>query len=125
MLVTTDGAVGRVAVLSSYLDGWAGSNNIARIRYGVSDRRNGYLAIFLTVPYGHYQLAREMYGGVVNHLEEGHIRGVLIPEAPLDVQRPIGEKVVTAYEKKDEANAVEDAAIQRLEYLLEERAKEV
>lgn len=123
VLVTTDGTVGRVAVVSSYLDGWAGSNNMARIRYGVPDHRNGYLALFLTVPYGRYQLAREIYGGVVDHLEEGHIRGVLIPEAPLDVQRAIGEKVVMAYEKKDEANAVEDAAIQRIEHLLEERAR--
>jgi type I restriction enzyme S subunit len=123
VLVTTDGTVGRVAIVSSYLNGWAGSNNMARIRYGVSDQRNGYLAIFLTVPYGYYQLTREIYGGVVDHLEESHIEGVLIPEAPLNVQRAIGKRVVAAYEKKDEANVVENATVQYLERLLEERAK--
>jgi len=123
VLVTTDGTVGRVAIVSSHLDGWAGSNNMARIRYGVTDHRNGYLAIFLTVAYGHHQLTREIYGGVIDHLEEAHVGGVLIPKAPPDVQRAIGEKVVMAYEKKDEANVVEGAAIQHLEHLLEERAK--
>lgn len=123
VLVTTDGTVGRVAVVSSYKDGWVGSNNMARIRYGVSDYRNGYLAIFLTVPYGHYQLTREIYGGVVDHLKEEHIEEILIPKAPLQVQQSIGEKVVKAYEKKDEANVVEDAAIQHFEQLMEKYAE--
>lgn len=71
----------------------------------------------------HYQLTREIYGGVVDHLEEDHIQRVLIPGAPPSVQQAIGERVVMVYEKKDEATTVEGAAIQCLEHLLEERAK--
>jgi type I restriction enzyme S subunit len=118
VLVTTDGTVGRVALVTSTLTGWAGSNNIGRITYGSLDGRNGYLAAFLSSPYGFYQLTREIYGGVIDHIEVPHLEGVWVPEAPLDVQTFIGQRVVAAFEKKGEATAIEAAAIQRLEALL-------
>ena len=69
ILVTTDGTVGRVSVVTTHTAGWAGSNNIARIKYDTHQWSNGYLAAFLSSPYGFYQLTREIYGGVVDHIE--------------------------------------------------------
>jgi len=123
VLVSTDGTVGRISLVTKRIAGWAGSNNIGRITYGNTDGRNGYIAAFLSSPYGYHQLTREIYGGVVDHIERYHIEGVLIPQAPSDVQRAIGEKVVLAYEKKDEATALEETAIRELEQTLETRAQ--
>jgi len=118
VLITTDGTVGRIGLVTSKTDGWAGSNNIARVIYGKEDGRNGFLAAFLSTPYGYYQLAREIFGGVIDHIEESQIRSVLIPNPPPEVQSAIGQLVVRAYEKKDEASALEALAIRECEEAL-------
>lgn len=124
VLVTTDGTVGNIALVSSYIQGWAGSNNIARISYGNLDGRNGYLAAFLMSPYGYYQLTREIYGGVVDHIEVPHIENVWIPDAPIEKQQAIGQCVVRAFQMKGEATVIEEAAIHRLEVMLETPASD-
>ncbi|MBM3149085.1 MAG: hypothetical protein FJZ88_03530, partial [Chloroflexi bacterium] len=100
VLITTDGTVGRIAIVTSRIAGWAGSNNVARITYGTQDFGNGFLAAFLSTPYGFYQLTREIYGGVVDHIEESHLESVFVPNPPRDIQADIGERVVRAFEKK-------------------------
>jgi restriction endonuclease S subunit len=122
-MLVTDGTVGTVSLVSSHTDGWAGSNNIGRISYGDEEEdlyRNGFLAAFLMTPYGYHQVARVIYGSVIDHIEEVHIKRVLIPEAPPDVQVRIGQKVVDAFEKKDEAAVVEKQTIKRLEQYIEQ-----
>jgi type I restriction enzyme, S subunit len=119
VLVTTDGTIGRVALTTSQITGWAGSNNIARISYGNFDNRNGYLVAFLSSPYGYHQLIREVYGGVIDHIEVPHIANIWIPDAPLNIQQNIGQHVVNAFEKKNEASVIEEAAIKRVEDVLE------
>ena len=123
VLVTRSGTVGRIAVVTKALDAWTASEHLLRIVPDEKKSHPGYLAAFLTTPYGQHQLTAKIYGGVVDELTEADTADVRVPDAPLDIQKAIGKKVVMAYEKKDEANAVEDAAIQRLEHLLEERAK--
>jgi len=123
VLVTRSGTVGRIAVVSKALDRWTASEHLLRIVPDKKKSHPGYLAAILITPYGQHQLTAKIYGGVVDELTEADTADVRVPDAPLDVQRAIGEKVVTAYEKKDEANTVEDAAIRHFEHLLEEHAK--
>ena len=123
VLITTDGTVGVISLVTNRTDNWAGSNNIARVTYGVLDNRNGYLAAFLMTPYGYHQLTREIYGGVVDHIESTQIAKILIPNAPIQLQQKIGKLVVDAFEKKDEASAIEEDTIQKLERRLEEATK--
>jgi len=118
VLVTTDGAIGRIDLVSSRIAGWAGSNNIARVAYGNDDGRNGFLAAFLSTPYGYYQLTREIYGGVVDHIEPPQIENIWIPDAPPAVQVAIGQRMVRACEKKWQATVIEEAVIAQLEGLL-------
>jgi type I restriction enzyme S subunit len=125
VLISTDGTVGTIGLVTSRTDKWTGSNNIARITYSIADNRNGYLTAFLMTPYGYYQLTREIYGGVVDHIESAQIANIQIPEAPIPIQQKIGKLVVEAFEKKDEASAIEEAAIQQLEKRLEEAAKKI
>lgn len=125
ILVTTDGTVGRISLVTSHINGWAGSNNIARITTNSEPYRNGYLAAFLNTPYGFFQLTRPIYGGVIDHIEVPHIKGVLIPLAPPKLQEEIGEKVLLAYHNKDEATAIEEKALRMLEVILEKKQKAI
>lgn len=125
VLVTTDGTIGRIALVTSHITGWAGSNNIARITYGNADNRNGYIAAFLSSPFGFHQLVREIYGGVIDHIEVSHIENVWVPDAPPQVQKAIGQLVVNAFEKKDEARLIEASAIRRVEEILEQGKENV
>jgi type I restriction enzyme S subunit len=119
VMVTTDGTVGQIGLVTSHLTGWAGSNNIARITCDSTSYQNGFLAAFLSTPYGYHQLTREIYGGVVDHIEASQIESILVPGVPTGIQTAIGKLVVEAFEKKDEATAIEEAVIRKLEAELE------
>ncbi|MDT8898261.1 restriction endonuclease subunit S [Thermanaerothrix sp. 4228-RoL] len=121
VLVTCSGTIGRVGLVSSYMDKWAASQHLLRIVPDYHQGHPGYIAAFLMTPYGQHQLTAKIYGGVVDELTEEDTRAVWIPNAPLEIQREIGERVVQAFEKKDEASAIEEAAIRKVENLLQKR----
>lgn len=119
VLVTRSGTIGRIGLVSSYMDKWAASEHLLRIVPDHSKGHPGYIAAFLMTPYGQHQLTAKIYGGVVDELTEEDTRAVWIPNAPLEIQREIGERIVQAFEKKDEASAIEEAAIHKVESLLQ------
>jgi len=51
----------------------------------------------------------------VDELTENDTAAILVPDAPSDVQERIGALVVQAFEKKEEANQIEEHAIRALE----------
>lgn len=118
VLVTCSGTIGRVGLVSSYMDGWAASQHLLRIVPDCSKGHPGYIAAFLMTPYGQHQLTAKIYGGVVDELTKDDTSAVWIPNAPLEIQQEIGKRVVQAFEKKDKASAIEEAAIRRVECLL-------
>jgi type I restriction enzyme S subunit len=124
ILVTCSGTVGRVFLVSKLCEGWAATNHMTRII--PSDKVNaGYLTIFLQSLYGFSQLQTLIYGGVVEELgEAGKLLGeILIPIPPAPTQEKIGNLVMEAYEKKDQANLLEKEGIKTLEKKLMEAAK--
>jgi type I restriction enzyme S subunit len=118
VLVTRSGTVGRLTLVPKALDGWAASEHCLRIVPNPKRVHAGYLAAFLMTPYGQHQLTSKIYGGVVDELTEEDTAAIWLPDAPLEVQRRIGTLVVQAFERKEEANAIEDRAIARLENIL-------
>lgn len=118
VLVTCSGTIGRVALVPKALDGWAASQHIEHIIPNPERAHTGYLAALLMTPYGQHQLTSKVYGGVVDELTEEDTATVWLPDVPLDVQRSIGTLIVEAFEKKEEANTVEQEAITRLEQKL-------
>jgi type I restriction enzyme S subunit len=118
VLVTRSGTVGRLTLVPKALDGWAASEHCLRIVPNPKRVHAGYLAAFLMTPYGQHQLTSKIYGGVVDELTAEDTAAIWLPDAPLEVQRRIGTLVVQAFEKKEEANAIEDRAIARLENIL-------
>lgn len=98
------------------VEGWFGSNNIARLSDEQTDM--GFLYAFLSTPYGRHQLTKDIYGGVVDHINESHIGDVLVPKVPHRLQSSVGDLVRRVFACKDEANHIEDKAIEELETLL-------
>jgi type I restriction enzyme S subunit len=121
ILITCSGTIGRVGLVSSYQDQWAASQHLLRIVPDYIKGHPGYIAAFLMTPYGQHQIAAKIYGGVVDELTAEDMKAILIPDAPEDVQNNIGNLVVQAYEKRDEANAIEESAIRKLEGILQSR----
>lgn len=78
----------------------------------------GFLAAFLSTPYGQHQLKAKIYGGVVDELTAEDTEVLLIPDVPYSEQCRIGEPVVQVYELRDEANVLEDEAIAELEAVI-------
>ncbi|MEI2583848.1 restriction endonuclease subunit S [Scytonema sp. PRP1] len=118
VLVTCSGTIGRVAVSSYHQDGWAASQHILRIIPQENVTHPGFLAAFLSTPYGQHQLKAKIYGGVVDELTAEDTEMILIPDVRYSEQLGIGETVVRVYELRDEANALEDEAIAELEAII-------
>lgn len=118
VLVTCSGTIGRIAIIPKAWEGWAASQHIERI---IPKGKNhaGYIAAFLMTPYGQIQLSSKTYGGVVDELTEEDTAKIIVPKAPIELQKRIGSLVAEAYEKSSEANQEEDKAIARFEAVLE------
>ena len=121
VLVTRSGTVGRIGLVSRLLNNWAASEHLLRIVPDLRKGHPGYIAAFLMTPYGQHQLTAKIYGGVVDELTAEDTGSVLIPDAPKAIQQAIGDRVVRAYEMKDEATEIEEKAIYRLESALQRR----
>ncbi len=119
VLVTCSGTIGRIGLVTSFMESWAASQHLLRIIPDYSKGHPGYIAAFLMTPYGQHQLMAKIYGGVVDELTEEDTRAVWIPNASQEIQREIGDLVMQAFEKKDEASAIEEAAIHKVESLLQ------
>ena len=122
ILVTCSGTLGRVTLVRDHWNGWTATNHMTRI-IPSTDINPGYLTIFLQSIYGAHQLESLGYGGVVEEIDEAGelLNDVLIP-IPFDgkIQEKIGNLVLEAYDKRDEANIIEDNAVKLLENRLEE-----
>lgn len=121
ILVTRSGTVGRIGLVTSYMDKWAASQHLLRIVPDYNRGHPGFIAAFLMTPYGQHQLMPKIYGGVISHIEVSHVESVLIPEPPESIQVLIGEKVIQAFEQKDNAIIIEEAAIREVENLLRDK----
>lgn len=121
VLVTCSGTIGRVAITPKQLDGWAASQHIERIISKGSRLHAGYIAAFLMTPYGQHQLTSKVYGGVVDELTEEDTAAVWLPDVPPNVHEKIGKLVVSAFEKREEANQIEDGAVKVLEKLIDKK----
>lgn len=116
LLVSTDGTIGRLHVVTEAMQGWFGSNNLARLRSSNLDI--GFLYAFLATPYGQHQICREIYGGVIDHISEKQLAEVLIPMLETEKQIEIGKLVFKAFSEKDKANVLEDQAIACMEAII-------
>ena len=75
--------------------------------------------MYLMTPYGQHQLLSKIYGAVVDELTDIDLANVVIPNVPQSVQDSIGNRVIEAFEMKENANVIESETIGILEGKLE------
>ena len=119
VLITRSGTIGRIGIVASMTDKQAVSEHCIRIIAKRPDYNPGYIALFLMTPYGQHQILSKIYGAVVDELTVNDLESVLIPDAPRSIQDAIGNKVLEAFEQKEQANVLENNAIRTLEGKLE------
>lgn len=120
VLVTRSGTIGNVGMVSETMEGLAASEHIIRVIAKEPDYNPGFIALFLMTPYGQHQVKSKIYGAVVDELTPEDLERVLIPDVPKQIQDTIGNKVIQAFDYKEEANRIEDSAVRTLEKLLEQ-----
>lgn len=114
ILVTGRGTTGLPCLVPSKWDGWLASHNILRVIV-TGKIHSGYVFAFLASSYGSLQMTAKQLGAVVNVLTPQDLSTIFLPDAPPEVQQRIGTPVVQAFEKKEEANQIEEQAIRTLE----------
>ncbi|MDG6913070.1 MAG: hypothetical protein JRN35_08345 [Nitrososphaerota archaeon] len=122
ILVTCSGTIGEVSMIAGQQDGWAATNHLLRIVPDRARMHPGYLALFLRSVYGWAQFQRLIYGGVVDEIAEaGDLADnvTILKPSNEEVEKEIGDMVVRAYQKRDEANSLEDDALSMLETAFE------
>lgn len=123
VLITCSGTIGRIALVPTPLHGWAASQHIARVITVHPQAHQGYIAAYLMSQFGQKQLTSKIHGAVVDELTELDIGAIWIPEPPSEVQGKIGDLAVAAFEKKEEANTIEQEAISGLEAVVTNRPR--
>jgi len=126
LLMTRSGTVGRIGIVRDGWENWAASEHILRVVIK-PEIHPGYIAAFLSFPYGEYQIKGKIYGAVVDEIGEQDtslIEEINIILPPKDIRDKIGKLVFEAYDKRDKANQIENEAIEMLEKRLKEIAAE-
>jgi type I restriction enzyme, S subunit len=126
ILVTCSGTIGKVSLVSSYWDGLTATNHLLRVIPNSNGINPGYLALYLLSVYGQAQFQRIVYGGVVDEIgEAGELFNEILVLRPKDsgLEDEIGNLVLDAYEKRDQATKLEEETIKFLEDRLDQEAK--
>lgn len=110
LLITDSGTIGLVTYVLGDLEGCAITNNVIRVVPDETKALPGYIYAYLTSPEGQELIKSYTYGSVINHIEPHHVRELPIPLPPLEVQRPIHDKVHKAFHDRAEANKALDNA---------------
>lgn len=78
LLLTRSGTIGRLAYVSSVMDGQIVSDDMIRVRIP-SEQIRAYVAAFLLSENAAAQMLMNEYGSVQQHLEPSHVRDLLVP----------------------------------------------
>jgi type I restriction enzyme S subunit len=122
VLITARGTLGRVMPVTKSTEGWAASDNIARVIPNEVDF--GFLTSFLHSAYGQSQIEKQTAGSIVNILQPQHISKIQVPQPPLDIQLKIGNPIIEAYELREKANMIEKITVQLLEEIIQKGTNE-
>jgi type I restriction-modification system DNA methylase subunit len=109
LLITRSGSIGRIAYITSRLDGAIVSDDAIRVRIKNPELR-AYVFAHLQSSHAQNQLLRNEYGAVQQHLEPHHVSDLLIP-IPDDWDR-VSEMIELAQNHFEAKEAAENASAQ-------------
>ncbi|MGR5433204.1 methylation-associated defense system restriction endonuclease subunit S MAD5 [Vibrio owensii] len=112
------GLIGRSVMVGEYLDGFACTNNMVRVKPD-SEMDSGYIYTLLSSEHGVNLISRESAGSSIPHIEESRVANLMIPWPGEDVRHRIGELAIAARNLRDMASSLEEEARKRLEDAIE------
>lgn len=112
------GLIGRPTWVGKHLDGATTTHMLVRLNLHDPDLA-GYLFAFLDSPAGYTLLTRLPYGGSIPHFDEAGIANVPIPLMDEEGMRAISQKVLSAFDARDEALDCELEARTIIESIIE------
>lgn len=112
LLVTDRGTVGTATLVPKHFENWAVSQNVLKIE--ASDNNiAGYLYVFLNTEVGKILIRREIYGSVIDMIDDKSISNVQIPLLKDKYkQESINQLALKANKLRYEAYCLEQEAIQ-------------
>ncbi len=115
ILVTRSGTIGRTMIAPEYYENFSATEHVIRIIS--SEKMNpGYIYCFLASEYGRVLINKFTYGAVVDEIDDHQLASVPFP-LPKDrrIIDEIGDLVLEANHKRNEAKKLEDNAVAELE----------
>ena len=110
LLLTRSGSTGRLAYVSSAMDGQIVSDDMIRVRIP-SEHIRSYVAAFLLSENARSQMMMNEYGAIQQHVEPSHVRDLLVP-VPEDWAE--ASNLIESGRAFIRAKEASDAAMQRL-----------
>lgn len=101
ILMTCSGSVGHTMITYSIHEKKIISHDLLRLQ--VNDPGMlGYIYTFLRTKHGRAMVQSSHYGNIIKHLEDSHVRKVLIPTIETLIES-LGKCIASVFEKRDEA----------------------
>lgn len=107
VLVSRSGTIGNVTFVSKTLEKYLVSEHSIRLE---CKEFPGYVYAYLRTAVGKALVKSNTFGAVVNQIEPEHMKQVLVPNAPIDIQEQVNELVMRSYALRDESNDLVDEA---------------
>ncbi|GGG37492.1 type I restriction-modification system restriction endonuclease DNA specificity subunit HsdS [Dokdonia pacifica] len=118
VLISDRGTIGKVQIVPKHWNGWAVSQNIIKVIANSNDLA-GYLFCFLNSDYGQVLIKREIYGSVVDMIDDKNVDGIHIPLLKNEKkQKEINNLVLKANELRYQAHLKEQEAIKKMEEII-------
>lgn len=120
VVVTRSGTVGNVAIITSDMVGFAGTDDLIRVEAKSSAFAPEFFYVFALAPLGHALITKDTYGGVVDHIEPDHLASARAPIYPRVLRDELTRLIREACRLRVEANKLLDEAeveVQRSCYL--------
>jgi len=110
VLISDRGTIGKIQIVPKHWNGWAVSQNI--IKVVAEEEISGYLYCFLNSDYGQVLVKREIYGSVVDMIDNKNVSKIKIPILKNEYkQKEINDLVLKANKLRYEAHIKEQEAI--------------
>lgn len=111
ILITDRGTIGTVVMVPKHFEGFAVSQNVLKLVPANNDVA-GYMYIFLNSEYGHALICRQIYGSVVDMIDNNSLSSVEIPMLKdSEIQSQINSLALEANAMRYEAYRLEQEAL--------------
>jgi type I restriction enzyme S subunit len=118
VLISDRGTIGKVQIVPKHWNGWAVSQNIIKVIANSKDLA-GYLYCFLSSDYGQILINREIYGSVVDMIDDKNVAGIHIPILKDELkQKEINDLILEANDLRYSAHLKEQEANKKMEEII-------